>query len=80
MDDYRWSIIIHFWNENIPLHKYEYASLGGSEGMLHQEIVAASFTAPSPMMWQSCKCKFVSVHLEWSLSTDAKLSTFAMLK
>ena len=39
-----------------------------------------SSTAPSLLMWQSSRYNNVSVHLEWSLSTDAKPSMFAMLK
>ena len=41
---------------------------------------AASSTAPSLLMWQSRKLNPVSVHLDWSLSIDVNLSTFAMLK
>ena len=44
------------------------------------QSAAASSLAPCSLMWQSCKPNTVSVHFDWSLSIDAKLSTFAMLK
>ena len=51
-----------------------------SSSVVFFQSAAASSTAASLLMWQSCKYNTVSAHLELSLSTDAKLSTFAILK
>ena len=48
--------------------------------VLFLQNAVACFTGPSLLMWQTRKYNIVSVHLQWSLSTDAKLFTFAMLK
>ena len=57
----------------LPPHQWGY-DLGADIS----ELSSCRVQLPVLLMWQPCMFKFVSVHLAWSLSTVAKLSTFAM--